>query len=322
MDRRAFIAGTLGLLTAPLVAEAQVAGKLYRVGFLAPGPALANVAALREGLRDLGYVETTNLVLETRWGDGRLDRLPGLATDLVRSGVDVIVTDSTAAALAAKGATRTIPIVMGTGSSDPVGSGLTGSIARPGGNITGLTLPLLTGKRLELLRDVVPSLTRVAYIWNPVNPRGQNDVTSAESAARTLHLQLEPLGVQRDGDLDAVFARASRDGVRGLVVMADFVLYGLRDRIVELATRYRLPGVYEAKPFVEAGGLLAYGVNVPANFRRAAALVDKILKGTKPADIPIENPARVELFVNLKTARALGLTIPSSVLARADEVIQ
>jgi putative ABC transport system substrate-binding protein len=321
VDRRAFLAGTLGLLAAPLAAEAQVAGKLYRVGFLAPGPALANVAALREGLRDLGYVEMTNLVLETRWGDGRLDRLPGLAADLVRSGVDVIVTDSTAAALAAKSATQTTPIVMGTGSSDPVRSGLTGSIARPGGNITGLTLPSLTGKRFELLRDVVPSLTRVAYIWNPGNPGGQNDVTSAESATRTLHLQLESLSVQRDSDLDAVFAQANRDGVHGLVVMADFVLYGLRDRIVELATRYRLPGIYEAKPFVEAGGLLAYGVNVPANFRRAAALVDKILKGAKPADIPIENPARVELFVNLKTAKALGLTIPPAVLARADEVI-
>jgi putative tryptophan/tyrosine transport system substrate-binding protein len=322
VDCRAFLAGSLGLLAAALAAEAQVAGKLYRVGFLAPGPALANVAALREGLRDLGYVETTNLALETRWGDGRLDRLPGLATDLVRSGVDVIVTDSTAAALAAKGATRTIPIVMGTGSSDPVGRGLTGGIARPGGNVTGLTLPLLTGKRLELLKDVVSSLTRIAYIWNPATPGGQNDVTAAESAARTLRVRLEPLGVQRDGDLDAVFARASRDGVQGLVVMADFVLYGLRARIVELATRYRLPGIYEAKSFVEAGGLLAYGVNVPANFRRAAALVDKILKGAKPADLPIESPARIELFVNLKTAKALGLTIPPAVLARADEVIQ
>jgi putative tryptophan/tyrosine transport system substrate-binding protein len=312
----------LALLVTPLAAEAPPAGKVPRIGFLAPGPTPMNVAALREGLRELGYVEPTNLILEARWGDGRLDRLPELAADLVRFGIDVIVTDSTAAALAAKEATATIPIVMGTGSSDPVGRGLAASIARPGGNVTGLTLPSLNGKRLELLKEAVPSLTRVAYIWNPANPGGQNDVRNAEAAARTLGLQLHPLGVKSDGDLDAAFARAGRDGVRGLVVMADFVLYGLRGRIVELAAQYRLPGIYETKAFVEAGGLLAYGVNVPANFRRAAALVDKILKGAKPADLPIESPARIELFVNLKAAKGLSLTIPPSVLARADEVIE
>jgi len=312
----------LGLLAAPLAVETQSAGKVYRIGFLTPGPTPMNVDALREGLRELGYVEPTSLILEVRWGDGRLDQLPELAADLVRFGIDVIVTDSTAAALAAKEATRTIPIVMGTGSSDPVGRGLAASIARPGGNVTGLTLPSLNGKRLELLKEVVPSLTRVAYMWNPANPGGQNDVRNAEAAARTLSLQLRPLGVKSDGDLDAAFARATRDGARGLVVMADFVLYGLRGRIVELAAQYRLPGIFETKSFVEAGGLLAYGVNVPANFRRAAALVDKILKGAKPADLPVESPARIELFVNLKAARVLGLTIPPSVLARADEVIQ
>src|SRR5262245_25071545 len=240
-------------LAAPLATEAQLAGKVYRVGFLAPAPIPVNVAALREGLRELGYVEATNLILETRWGDGRLDRLPGLAADLVRFGIDVIVTDSTAAALAAKDATTTIPIVMGTTSSDPVGRGLAASIARPGGNVTGLTLPSLNSKRLELLKEAVPRLARVAYIWNPANPGGQNDVSDAEGAARALGLQLHPVGVKGNSDLDAAFARASGNGVRGLLVMADFVLYGLRGRIVQLAARYRLPGIYEAKPFVEAG---------------------------------------------------------------------
>jgi putative ABC transport system substrate-binding protein len=172
------------------------------------------------------------------------------------------------------------------------------------------------------LKEAVPSVTRVAYIWNPANSGGQNDARSAEAAARTLGLQLYPLGVKSNGDLDTAFARATRDGVRGLMVMADFVLHGLRGRIVKLAAQYRLPGIYETKSFVEAGGLLAYGVNVPANFRRAAALVDKIFKGAKPGDLPIESPARIELFVDLKTAKALGLTIPPAVLARADELIQ
>jgi ABC-type uncharacterized transport system substrate-binding protein len=187
---------------------------------------------------------------------------------------------------------------------------------------TGLTLPALNGKRLELLKEAVPKLTRVAYVWNPANPGGKNDVANTSAAARTLGLQLRLVEVKIAGDLGAAFARAARDHAGGVLVMADFVLYGLRTQIVDLAARHRLPGIYEAREYVEAGGLLAYGVNVPANFRRAAELVGKILKGAKPAELPVENPARIELLVNLKTARALGLAIPRSLLLRADQVIE
>ena len=322
MDRRAFVGATLSLLAVPLAAEAQPAGKVHHVGFLAPAPTVLNVAALREGLRESGYVEPASLIVDIRWGDGSLDRLPSLAVDLVQLPVDVIVTDSTAAALAAKHATATIPIVMGTGASDPVGRGLVASLARPGGNVTGLTLPNLTGKRLEFLKEAVPRLTRIGYIWNPANPGGKNDVKGVEAAARALGLQVHSFAVTNDGDLDAAFAGAIRDGVGGVLVMSDFVLHGLREHIVQLAVRHRLPGIYETREFVEAGGLLAYGVNVPANFRRAGMLVAKILKGAKPADLPVEQPTKFEFVINLKTAKALGLTIPPAVLARADEVIQ
>jgi putative ABC transport system substrate-binding protein len=323
MDRRRFlVASVAGVIAAPRGAKAQQTGKLHRVGFLAPSPTVQNVTALREGLRDSGYVEPAGLVVEIRWGDGRLDRLPGLAAELVQLRVHVIVTDSTAAALAAKHATATIPIVMGTGASDPARRGLVASLARPGGNVTGLTLPNLNGKRLEILKEAVPRLTGLGYIWNPANPGGKDDVRAVEAAARVLGLQVHPFAVKSDGDLDAAFAGASRDGVGGVVVMSDFVLHGLREHIVQLAIRHRLPGIYETKEFVEAGGLLAYGVNVPANFRRAAVMVAKILEGAKPADLPVENPARIELFLNLKTAKTLGLTIPPSLLARADQVIE
>jgi putative tryptophan/tyrosine transport system substrate-binding protein len=323
VDRRAFMATLLATaLTAPPTAGTQPVGKVPRIGLLAPAPSPLNIAALRLGLRDLGYEEPSSLILEIRSGDGRLDRLPGFAAELVQLGVDIIVTDSTAATLAAKRATATIPIVMGTGSSDPVARGLVASMARPGGNVTGLTLPALNGKRLELLKEAVPKLTRVAYVWNPANPVGKNDVADTAAAARTLGLQLHLVEVKIAGDLEAAFARAARDHAGGVLVMADFVLNMLRTQIVDLAARHRLPGIYEAREYVEAGGLLAYGVNVPANFRRAAELVGKILKGAKPAELPVENPARIELFVNLRTARALGLAIPQSLLLRADQVIE
>ena len=323
IDRRAFLAGTGAVLfAAPLAAEAQLLGKPSRIGFLAPAPSPLNIDAFRDGMRELGYLEPSRLAPEIRWGDGRLDRLPGFATELAQLRVDVIVTDSTAATLAAKHATTTIPIVMGSGTADPVGQGLVASIARPGGNVTGLMLPSLDPKRLELLKEAIPRLTHVAYVWNPANPGGDDDVRAVEGAARKLGVQLHPLAVKTAKDLDPAFAQAKRAGVDGLVVMTDYVLLWLREHIVELAARYRFPGIYMARPFIEAGGLLAYGVNVPANFRRAATLVDKILKGAKPSDLPVENPARIELFVNLKTAKALGLTIPPSLLGRADEVIQ
>src|SRR5262249_50540435 len=217
--------------------------KVSRIGFLAPAPAPLNLDALRTGLRELGWVEPSSLRLEIRVGDGRLDRLPGFAAELIQLGCDVIVTDSTAAAMAAKQATATIPIVMGTGASDPVARGLVASIARPGGNVTGLILPGLNAKRLELLNEAVPRLGRVAYVWNPGNPSGKNDVRDVAAAARTLGIQLQPLEARTAGDLDLAFAQAARGHARGVMVMSDFVLYGLRGHIVELAARYRLPGV-------------------------------------------------------------------------------
>ena len=323
VDRRGFLLTSLaGALAAPLAVEAQQTVKVPRIGFLAPAPSSLNVNALRLRLRELGYAEPSGVILEIRVGDGRLDRLPRFATELVQLGVDVILTDSTAAALAAKHATGTIPIVMGTGPSDPVGRGLVASISRPGGNVTGLMLPRLNGKRLEFLNEAVPRLARVACLRNPTNPGSKDDVTDIAAASHALRLELLIVDAQSLGDLDAAFAQAARAAARGVVVMSDFVLYTLRQRIVELAARYRLPAIYEVKEFIDAGGLLAYGVNVPANFRRAADLVDKILKGAKPSDLPLENPARIELFVNLKTAGALGLTIPPPLLARADQVIE
>ena len=325
MDRRAFI-GTLagGLLAAPLVGEAQQAGKVYRIGILEAIPAAQNAPnldALRKGLRDLGYVEGRNLLIEYRSADGRAERFPALASELVRLKVDLIVTRGTPAARAAKDATGTIPVVMAT-MGDP--RAIVASFARPGGNITGVTTfsTELTAKRIELLKELVPHLARVALLHNMSNPAVPAEWQETKTAARALGLQAELLDVRSQGDLGRAFELAVRQHVDALVIGADGLTQLHQQTIVDLVARNRLPAAYPAREFVEAGGLMAYAVNYPDLYFRVASFVDKILKGAKPADLPIEQPTKFELVINLKTAKALGLTIPPSLLQRADQVIE
>ena len=326
MDRRAFI-GTLasGLLAAPLAGEAQPAEKMYRIAFLSPtSPSDAGrLAAFREGLRELSYVEGQNIAIESRWAEGNYDRLPGLAAELVRFKVDIIVTYGTPASQAAKRATGTIPIVM-AGAIDPVASGLVTIVARPGGNLTGLSLmaPELVGKQLEILKDVVPKISRVALLGNPANPGNAPQVRHAQDAARALGLRLQPLEARGPSDIDSAFAAITSEQAGAVIVLVDSMLLDHRTRIADLAARRRLPAVYGLSDHVEAGGLMAYGPNRLDIFRRAATYVDKILKGAKPGDLPVEQPTKFALVINLKTAKALGLTIPPSLLQRADQVIE
>ena len=326
MDRRAFI-GTLasGLLAAPLAGEAQPAEKMYRIAFLSPtSPSDAGrLAAFREGLRELSYVEGQNIAIESRWAEGNYDRLPGLAAELLRFKVDIIVTYGTPASQAAKRATGTIPIVM-AGAIDPVASGLVTIVARPGGNLTGLSLmaPELVGKQLEILKDVVPKVSRVALLGNPANPGNAPQVRHAQDAARALGLRLQPLEARGPSDIDSAFAAMTSEQAGAVMVLVDSMLLDHRTRIADLAARRRLPAVYGLSDHVEAGGLMAYGPNRLDIFRRAATYVDKILKGAKPGDLPVEQPTKFALVINLKTAKALGLTIPPSLLQRADQVIE
>jgi len=326
VDRRAFI-GTLasGLLAAPLAGEAQPAEKMYRIAFLSPtSPSDAGrLAAFREGLRELSYVEGQNIAIESRWAEGNYDRLPGLAAELVRFKVDIIVTYGTPASQAAKRATGTIPIVM-AGAIDPVASGLVTIVARPGGNLTGLSLmaPELVGKQLEILKDVVPKVSRVALLGNPANPGNAPQVRHAQDAARALGLRLQPLEARGPSDIDSAFAAITSEQAGAVIVLVDSMLLDHRTRIADLAARRRLPAVYGLSDHVEAGGLMAYGPNRLDIFRRAATYVDKILKGAKPGDLPVEQPTKFALVINLKTAKALGLTIPPSLLQRADQVIE
>jgi len=325
MDRRAFISGvTLGLLAAPLAAAAQQAGKVYRIGILETIPAAqnaANLAALRKGLRDLGYVEGRNLIIEYRSADGRAERFPDLASELVRLKVDLIVTRGTPAARAAKNATGTIPVVMAT-MGDP--RAIVASFANPGGNITGVTTfsTELTAKRFELLKELVPNLSRVALLHNMGNPAAPPEWEETKTAARSLGLQAELLDVRSQGDLGRAFELAVRQRVDALVIGADGLTQMHQQTIVDLVARNRLPAAYPAREFVEAGGLIAYAVNYPDLYFRFASFVDKIFKGAKPGELPVEQPTKFELVINLKTAKALGLTIPPAVLARADEVIE
>jgi putative ABC transport system substrate-binding protein len=325
MDRRTFI-GTLagGLLAAPLAAEAQEAGKVYRIGILETIPAAqnaANLAALRKGLRDLGYVEGRNLIIEYRSADGRAERFPDLASELVRLKVDLIVTRGTPAARAAKNATGTIPVVMAT-MGDP--RAIVASFAQPGGNITGVTTfsTELTAKRFELLKELVPNLSRVALLHNMGNPAAPPEWEETKTAARSLGLQAELLDVRSQGDLGRAFELAVRQRVDALVIGADGLTQMHQQTIVDLVARNRLPAAYPAREFVEGGGLIAYAVNYPDLYFRFASFVDKIFKGAKPGELPVEQPTKFELVINLKTAKALGLTIPPAVLARADEVIE
>ncbi len=308
----------LGLLAAPLAAPAQQApGKTARIGVL--GRVSLPFDAFREGLRELGYVEGQNIAIEYRFADGKDERLPGLAAELVRLKVDVIVAVSPPATEAAKQATSTIPIVFPV-SGDPVAEGFVASLARPGGNLTGLATigPELLGKQLELLKAVAPKVSRVAMLQNP----SQQVQRQAEDAARALGVQLQVLKARTPSEIEAAFAAMRSQRAGGVLVMRDSVFFAQRTQIVALAAKSRLPAVYGFREQAEAGGLMAYGASTPQLFRRAATYVDKILKGAKPADLPVEQPTKFELVITLKTAKELGLTIPPSLLGQADQVIQ
>jgi len=326
VERRAFIATlTGGLLTAPLAAEAQQAAKVFRIGFLGSGgPAdhAPRVDSFRQGLRDLGYVEGRTATIEYRLAEGKMERLPALAAELVALKVDVIVASGTPTALAAKNATTTIPIVFAT-SGDPVGT-LVASIARPGGNVTGLSLvgPELVARQLQLLKEAVPKASRVAFLSNPDNPYTPVMVKEVEAAARSLKVRMQRVESRGGAATDAAFDAMARERPNALLVLFDPVLTGQRARISELANKHRLPSMCPHREYAEDGGLMAYGASLTDLYRRAATYVDKILKGAKPGDLPVEQPTKFELVINLKTAKALGLTIPPSLLARADEVIQ
>jgi putative ABC transport system substrate-binding protein len=326
--RRAFI-GTLagGLLAAQFAAEAQQAAKIARIGWLGPNLAASPqmYEAFRQGLRDLGYVEGRNLVIESRSAEGKLERLPALAAELVALKVDVIVAPTVPAGLAAKQATKSIPIVSVAG--ELVTSGLVTSLARPGGNVTGLSFlsPELVGKCVEQLKQAVPGVSRVAGLWHPgaVPERTEKDILKgAEVAARALGVRLQLLEARGPEDFDRAFSDMIRARAGALTVLPSAMLFNNRRRLVDLAAKNRLPAVYPYREFVDAGGLMAYAPNLPDLSRRAAVYVDKILKGAKPADLPVEQATKFELVINLKTAKALGLTIPPLVLGRADEVIQ
>jgi ABC-type uncharacterized transport system substrate-binding protein len=328
MDRRTFISSvTLGLFTAPLAAEAQQAGKVYRIGTLTVSPADRAshfIKAFEERLRDLGYVKGSNVVYEHRFADGRTERLPELATEFVALSVDVIIAGNNASIAAARHATSTIPIVMTYG-VDPVGVGFVASLARPGGNITGLTADVTAdtwGKRLELVKEVVPRVSRVAVIWNPDFPGMPSAWKATEDAAATLGVRLQSVEVRRLEDFDPGFTAIASQHPGALLVLADPLVYTRRREIVATAARHRIPAVYAFREATDEGGLMSYGVNISALYRRAAYFVDRLFKGAKPADLPVEQPNKFELVLNLKTAKALGLTIPPSLLQRADEIIQ
>jgi ABC-type uncharacterized transport system substrate-binding protein len=318
----------VGLLAVPLLAGAQPAASFPRIGFLNTA-SLSDprvppfLQAFRQGLRELGYVEGQNIAIELRWAEGQYDRLPGLAVELVRLKVNIIVAAGPSAVQAAKQATETIPIVM-PAIADPVAMGFVASLARPGGTITGISnmQPELVGKQLELLKEMLPKLSRVALLGNPANPGNVPLVRYAQDAARTLGIRLHPLEARDPREIDSAFAEISRVRADAVIVLSDTVLLDSRTRIADHAVRRRLATVFGASEFTEAGGLLTYGPSISDGYRRAARYVDKILKGAKPADLPVEQPTKFQLLINLKTAKVLGLTIPPSLLHRADEVIQ
>jgi putative ABC transport system substrate-binding protein len=319
----------LGLLWATPSLAGQQAKAVPRIGYLGLGSAGGNpesLDGLRQGLRDLGYVEGQNIAIEYRWAEGNLGRLPALAAELVRLKVDLIVAPATRAIQAAKEATHTIPIVM-TNSRDPVGTGVVAGLARPGGNITGMSMmtPDVSAKRLQLLKEVVPRASRVAILWNPDyldKALQESQWEENRSAARALGLSLQSRAVRALDDLDGAFASMTRERADALAVLTDPLTLTYRKQIAAGAARHRLPAMYEVRQYVDAGGLMAYGASLFELNRRAAAFVDKILKGAKPAGLPVEQPTQFELVVNLKAAKALGITIPVSILVRADQVIQ
>jgi putative tryptophan/tyrosine transport system substrate-binding protein len=304
--------------------ETQPATKVPRIGVLLVGsPEGPGLKAFRQGLRDLGYIEGKNIAIEYRFTKGKPEEISGLAADLVHKKVDVIITSGTALAQAIQQATTTTPIVLVV-TGDPVGTGLVASLARPGGNITGFSImsPELSGKRLELLKEAAPKIERVGVLWDALVPDNILDFETTQLAARALGLKLQSLEVRGAEDLEGAFLVAVKQRLHALVVIGGGIINRYQKRIVAFEVENRLPAIHETLPFAEAGGLMAYGVNVPDLFRRSATYVDKILKGAKPADLPVQQPTKFEFVINLKTAKQIGLTIPPNVLARADKVIK
>ncbi len=313
-------------LAAPFGALAQAQDKVWRIGMLETVPPdlnTANLTAFRQGLRELGYVEGRNLIIEYRSADGRSERFADLAAELIGLKVDLMVTRGTPASLAGKRATQTIPVVMAN-AGEPVESGLVSSLAHPGGNVTGLSslTVRIEAKRLGLLREMVPSIARIAALYNMSSPANPPQWREVETAARSLGLQTQLLDVRKPEDLASAFDAATRQRADGLIVGQEGLLQANRRLIVELAAKHRLPAIYRSMEFIEAGGLMAYGPNYPDLYRRAATYVDKIFKGAKPGDLPIEQPTKFELIINLRTAKALGIAVPPPLLLRADEVIK
>jgi putative ABC transport system substrate-binding protein len=327
VNRRTFLGSlTLGIFGLAPAASAQQSGRQYRVGFLGNSTAALEatlVGAFRDGLRELGYVEGRNIVIEYRWAEGEYPRLPALIAELLALKVDVIVTAGTPAALAVKRATTSIPLVM-VAVGDPVGTGIVPSLSHPGGNITGLSSisTEMDGKRLELLREVVPRVSHVAVLWNPASPLQVLAEKQTQAAAQVMRMKVLSLGVRTIEQIKDAFTTIAREEPDALLVLADRLFLYHRALIMDFATRHRLPGVHAYRELVEAGGLMSFGPSYAGMHRRAAYFVDRILKGAKPADLPVERPPTFELVINVKAAKALGVTIPPSVLLRATELIQ
>ena len=317
----------LAILALPCASDAQAPAKIHRIGILWFGSPVVGSSplldAFRQGLHDLGYVEGQNIIIESRHAAMRAGQLPDLAANLVLFKVDVIVAVGDPAIDAARHATSTIPIVM-VASDDPVGSGLVASLARPGGNLTGLSAlsPELSGKRLELLREAIPGASRVAVLVNPADPAKAFDVRDIQTTAQALGVQLQTMEVRGPDEFEGAFAAMTREHAEALLVLGDPLTLTYRIRIVDLVAKNRLPAMYDLREFVEAGGLMAYGPSLPDLFKRAAYYVDRILKGARPGDLPVEQPVKFELVINLKTTKTLGLSLPPSLLFQANEVIQ
>jgi putative ABC transport system substrate-binding protein len=327
LNRRRFLqAASVGVLAAPFAAEAQPAGKVPRIGFVEAGSSTVNrhfANAFRQGLRELGYVEGHNIVIEERWAEGRSERFSVLLDELLRLKIDVLVQASTVGAAAAKRATTTVPIVF-VGVGDPVSTGLVTSLARPSGNLTGLSLALsegLAGKLVELIKEMVPTLARAGLLFNPLGALVTQWGKGTRAAGAVLGVRFQEFEVRDLKDIDSAFAAMAREHLGGLILITDPLTLRYRTQVVQLAANCRLPTIYSFGEFARVGGLLAYGASVAGMFHRAAAFVDRILRGAKPADLPVEQPTKFELVINLKTAKALGLTIPPSLLLRADQVI-
>jgi len=327
MGTRAIVALLVGLILASVhLAEAQQPTKIPRIGYLQAPPASAvatRTDAFRQGLRELGYVEGKNIVIEWRFAEGKPDRVPNLVAELVRLNVDVIVTGGSVATGAAKEATSAIPVVM-TQDSDPVGNGYVASLARPGGNVTGLSTlaPELSGKQLELLKEIVPKLSRVAVLGSSNRSGNAQSLKETEHAADALRVKLQYLDILSPKDIERAFRAARKQNAEAILVLTGLLVTSYRTEIINLASKNRLPAIYDRAEFVEDGGLMTYSVSSTDLFRRAAVYVDKILKGTKPAELPVEQPKKFEFIINLKAAKQIGLTIPPNVLARADRVIK